>query len=239
MGPFSKSGPKVDLAEEFKPLTRERWTLLDTATAIEAARLHLYSERNRPASIANYPHRVFAPGVAELIVLDLAGGPLVVSHEGAEALGGVETLRQAGLANLGELRPDTIKSADLPEGGVFRTAMSDSPFMASCSVRMPQFASDVAGDVATDNGWLLSIPSRHQLAWHMIRDLSVVEVVNAMAQFAQFTVANAPGPLDASVFWWNGEAYEQIIAVDATGQSVSVAPDSFVQTLTRIRDASA
>ncbi len=72
----------------------------------------------------------------------------------------------------------------------------------------------------------MSIPNRHQVTWHMIRDASVIPVVSAMAHFAALGHADAPSPLSPHVYWWDGTGYQQLTQVDAEGtRSVHAGPE--------------
>ncbi len=76
----------------------------------------------------------------------------------------------------------------------------------------------------------MSVPNRHQVTWHVIKDASVVRVVNAMLHFTRLGFSDAPGPVSPHVYWWNGAEYEQLTHVAEDGSS-SVRPSPRFQAM--------
>ncbi|MHA7268723.1 hypothetical protein [Arthrobacter sp. HLT1-20] len=79
--------------------------------------------------------------------------------------------------------------------------------------------------VREDFGWLMSIPNRHQVVWHIIKDATVVAAVNAMAHFTALGYSDSAGPISPHVFWWNGRGYEQLTHMtEDGGLTIQVSP---------------
>jgi hypothetical protein len=69
--------------------------------------------------------------------------------------------------------------------------------------------------VREDFGWLMSVPNRHQVVWHI--SATVIPAVNGMARFAAMGYSDSPTPVSPHVFWWNGTSYEQLTEVSGDG----------------------
>jgi hypothetical protein len=185
----------------------------------------LYDETAMP-SLDGFPHREFVPGVVELLALDLPETVAVYNREHASRLGGWERLRGHGVRNLRALPVEHLEQLDAPGGGSFHALLGDSVHTASRALLLPELASTLAGHEDVGHGWLMSIPNRHQVTWHMIRDASVIPVVSAMAHFAALGHADAPSPLSPHVYWWDGSGYQQLTRIDADGtRSVHAGPE--------------
>ena len=177
-------------------------------------------------SLDGFPHREFVPGVVELLALDLPETVAVYNREHASRLGGWERLRGHGVDNLRSLPVEQLEQVDVPGGGTFHALIGDSVHTASRALLLPELASTLTGQEDLGHGWLMSIPNRHQVAWHVIRDASVVPVVSAMAHFAAVMHADAPSPLSPHVYWWDGSDYQQLTRIDADGtKSIHAGPE--------------
>ncbi|HEV2797159.1 MAG TPA: hypothetical protein VGV65_06025, partial [Nocardioides sp.] len=75
---------------------------------------------------------------------------------------------------------------------------------------------------------------RHQAAWHMISDATVIPAVQAMAHFARLGHADAPSPISPHVYWWNGSEYEQLTQVDDEGNLSVRASPAFTEVLNSV-----
>ncbi|HEV2796111.1 MAG TPA: hypothetical protein VGV65_00690, partial [Nocardioides sp.] len=150
-----------------------------------------------------FPHREFVPGVVEMLALDLPETVAMFNHEHAARLGGWEALREHGVRNLDSLPVEQLETVDLPDGGTFRVLLGDSVHTASRVLLLPGLAA-LGGQEDRGHGWLMSMPNRHQAAWHMISDATVIPAVQAMAHFARLGHADAPSPISPHVYWWNG-----------------------------------
>lgn len=178
--------------------------------------------------LEDYPHRDFAPGLVEMLALDLPETVTVFGHEAAASAGGWERLRASGVANLRSLPVEQLERVPGDGGGSFTVLLGESVHTASRALLMPGLAAEVAGETVGEHGWLLSVPNRHQVVWHVVRDMSVVGALGGMARFAALGYEDA-GPLSPHVYWWDGSGYEQLtqvvdggIAVEPTDRFLAV-----------------
>lgn len=169
----------------------------------------LYEESAFP-SLEGYPYREFAPGIVELLALDLPDSVAMFDHQKAQQFGGWEALRNQGIANLKGLDVERLET--IPAyGSTFSCLSGNSFYTGSRAVLLPGLATQVTGKrVHEDFGWLLCVPSRHQVAWHIIEDSSVMGAIQGMAGFGIDAYSSVPGPVSPHVYWWNGSGYEQL-----------------------------
>lgn len=186
----------------------------------------LYSETYVP-QLNGYPHREFAPGIVEMLALDLPDTIAVYSHDNASKYGGWEALRAHGISNLGQLDSEQLQSIPTPGDGSFTALLGSSVHTASQALLLPGLATELTGErIREDFGWLMSIPNRHQVVWHIIQDATVIPAVNAMAHFTALGYSDSDGPISPHVFWWNGAGYEQITHVADDGRvTIRVSPE--------------
>ena len=88
----------------------------------------------------------------------------------------------------------------------------------------------MTGELPTEHGWLMSVPNRHQVTWHVVKDASVVQVVSSMLHFTRLGYSDAPGPVSPHVYWWNGAEYEQLTQLAEDG-TFSVRPSPRFQAM--------
>lgn len=185
----------------------------------------LYDEESIPG-IDGYPHRGLAPGIVEMLALDLPDTVAVFNHDNANKFGGWEALQRQGIENLRGLEIEQLETLPAPGGGTFNALLGESVYTASRALLLPQLATELTGQrVREEFGWLMSVPNRHQVVWHIIEDAAVVPALNGMARFAAMGYADAPGPVSPHVFWWNGTSYEQLTHVRDGGElTIRVSP---------------
>lgn len=186
----------------------------------------LYEEGGIPG-LTGFPHRVFAPGLVEMIALDLPDSVVVYNDERAAALGGHDQLRAWGLDSLRREPVERHEVLELPDGARFHVLLGGSVYTASKALLMPGLAAEVAGEEVGRHGWLLSVPNRQQVVWHLVRDASVIPTLPAMAGFAAAGFSDSPGPLSPHVYWWNGHGYQQLTRYDDDGNATIVVDAEF------------
>ncbi|MEI2277295.1 hypothetical protein OHC50_07435 [Paenarthrobacter ilicis] len=191
----------------------------DLTSADVAGRLYarLYDEAAIPGLDA-YPHSEFVPGVVEMLALDLPETVAVFTRENAARFGGWQALREQGLANLRALDNEQLETLEAPGGGVFWALLGNSVYTASKALLLPGLAAELTGRQTRDgHGFLMSVPNRHQVVWHVIGNDNLFSVLNGMVRFTAMGYSDAPGPVSPHVYWWNGSGYEQLTEVKEDG----------------------
>jgi hypothetical protein len=144
---------------------REAWAEA-AAMPPEQARSRVYLSVRSAASlgsaVARHPSAPeLAPGLLELITLDLPDATVLLDDGQVVRLGGRESLREAALANLRALpvpRHQRVGTADAH----FEAIIDDSHFTASRVLVMPDLLSRVLG-ASAPHGVLAAIPARNFL----------------------------------------------------------------------------
>ncbi|MEU3183691.1 hypothetical protein ABZ707_05665 [Streptomyces sp. NPDC006923] len=175
--------------------------------------------------------RSVAPGLYEVLALDLPESVMMLTDEALEPLGEVRHLRDQALRNLRELPvegSETVKDA----GGMrFEVVVGDSFYTASRVLALETVVRQVTGQRITGDGALVAMPFRHQLAFHVIRDTTMIPSLNAMASFAASGYEDTPGAISPCVYWWRGGALTQLSERDTDGDGPRIVVDDGFQEL--------
>ncbi|MFF0434489.1 hypothetical protein ACFYU9_19930 [Streptomyces sp. NPDC004327] len=179
--------------------------------------------------------RSVAPGLYEVLALDLPESVMTLTDEALERLGDPARLRARALDNLRGLPVEgheTVKDAD---GMRFEVILGDSFYTASRVLDLDAVVRRVTGRPLTDDGALVAMPFRHQLAFHPIRDTTIVPALGAMASFAASGYEDTPGAISPYVFWWRGGTLTQLSEHgEEDGQLRIVVGDEFQELLERL-----
>ncbi len=179
--------------------------------------------------------RSVAPGLYEVLALDLPESVMMLTDEALEPLGEVARLRERALRNLRELpveKRETVKDAD---GMRFEVVLGDSFYTASRVLALDSVVQRVTGRQIGLDGALVAMPFRHQLAFHVIRDATMIPTLNAMASFAASGFEDTPGAISPYVYWWRGGTLTQLSEEDEDGEGLRiVVGDDFEALLERL-----
>jgi hypothetical protein len=166
-----------------------------------------------------YPYaREVVPGVVELIALHRRRSSFFYREEDVERFGGLDVLREAGLANLRILPAEHRERIETPQGGHFRVLLDPSSFTSSRVLTLERLASVLYTEADMPHGVLAAIPNRNEVAIHIIRDDSAVPTLVNLATFAHLRIASAPGPLSPNVYWLDQNRFEQVLTWDKRGR---------------------
>lgn len=178
------------------------------------------------------PRRVFAPGLVEMAALDLPESVVPYSAAVVERFG-ADRLRTWGLENL---RREPVEHLEAVEagGGSFHVLAGASVHTASRALLMPSLAGGLTGYEAGHAGWLLSVPTRHEVLWHVLRDTTAVPALQGMVGLTLRCHENAAGQLSPHVYWWSGDGYEQLTHVDDDGGVAVHVGEAFAAVLERL-----
>ncbi|MFD9976405.1 hypothetical protein ACFWZR_19235 [Streptomyces sp. NPDC059017] len=166
--------------------------------------------------------RALAPGLSEVLALDLPESVMILTDDALEPLGDVPVLRERAMANLRDLPVEgheTIKDA----GGMrLEVVVGDSFYTASRVLVLDALVRQVTGQQITEDGALVALPFRHQIAFHVIRDAGVIPSLNALAAFAASGYADTPGAITPYVYWWRDGRLTQLSDRDEGGEGLRI-----------------
>ncbi|NBM16852.1 hypothetical protein [Streptomyces sp. GC420] len=177
--------------------------------------------------------RDVAPGLREVIALDLPESVMMLTDDALSPLGDIHELRAHALRNLRALPVEgheVLKGAD---GMRFDVVMGDSFFTASRVLVLDELVRRVTGRDLGIDGALVAMPFRHQLAFHAIRGADIIPALNGMAAFAAAGFEDAVGPVSPHVYWWRAGVLSQLSDRDDEGLKIMVDED-FQELLERI-----
>ncbi|HEY9368566.1 hypothetical protein [Streptomyces sp.] len=166
--------------------------------------------------------RSVAPGLYEILALDLPESVMMLTDEALEPLGDLQHLRDRALSNLRGLPVEgheTVKDAD---GMRFEVLLGDSFYTASRVLDLDAVVRRITGRPLGEHGALVAMPFRHQLAFHPIRDTGIIPALGAMASFAAAGFADTPGAISPYVFWWRDGTLTQLSDHDEDGDGLRI-----------------
>ncbi|MFE0422523.1 hypothetical protein [Streptomyces sp. NPDC058953] len=182
----------------------------------------------------HYARRI-APGLYEIIALDLPESVMMLTDDALAPLGDLPYLRQQALYNLRGLPlegHETVKGGD---GLRFEVVIGDSFYTASRVLTLESVVREVTGETLSSDGALVAFPFRHQLAFHVIRDAGLIPALNAMTSFAASGFADTPGAISPYVYWWRDGTLTQLSDHDEDGEGLRiVVGEEFQELLERL-----
>lgn len=164
--------------------------------------------------------RVVAPGLLEVLSVDLTDSVATPLREEVDAWGTTAELVARGRENLRALlTDDDVRSETVAEGGRGRfTAVTGSSFFtASLALLLPETVERFTGEDDWGRGALVAVPSRHRLLYRTLDTADAAEAPAQMARSALHGFAAEPGPLSPDVFWVRGASWTQVTS-SATGK---------------------
>lgn len=179
--------------------------------------------------------RSVAPGLYEVLALDLPESVMMLTDEALEPLGQVPQLRDRAMRNLRDLPVEGRETVKDSGGMRFEVVLGDSFYTASRVLALESVVRQVTGQHLTADGALVAMPFRHQLAFHVIRDTTMIPSLNAMASFAASGYLDTPGAISPFVYWWRGGTLTQLSDEDEDGEGLRiVVGDEFQELLERL-----
>ncbi|MEU3301496.1 hypothetical protein ABZ729_16965 [Streptomyces sp. NPDC006678] len=166
--------------------------------------------------------RALAPGLSEVLALDLPESVMMLTDDALEPLGDVPGLRDRAMANLRGLPVEGHETIEDAGGMSFDVVVGDSFYTASRVLVLDALVRQVTGQHITADGALVALPFRHQLAFHVIRDAGVIPSLNAMAAFAASGYADTPGAITPYVYWWRAGTLTQLSDRDVEGDGLRI-----------------
>jgi hypothetical protein len=157
-----------------------------------------------------------APGLLELLTLDMPDSTTFLDDTQVARLGGRESLREAARANLRAL-PVPVHRRIGTADAHFEAIEGDSHFTASRVLVMPDLLSRVLGTDAP-HGVLVAIPARQWAFIHVLADQTATPSLLRMAKTARIWYGREQGPISPHVFWWRDGGWMPILSDESDGK---------------------
>ncbi|MBP2400705.1 hypothetical protein [Streptomyces syringium] len=192
---------------------------------LRGAYLRLVPDDFLPAEAAaafSYAQPV-ADGLLEAIALDTPDAVRLLDDKDVTAIG-LEALRSAARANL--VNEPVDRETVCHDGALIHLIAGDSFFVASKALVLPELLRTYVGQGPPADGVLLTVPSRHRLAFHLIVDEHAVSAVNALASFGlgAYQDAVGDGQLSPRLYWWHQDRLTSITHIDHETRQFSIQP---------------
>lgn len=157
--------------------------------------------------------RVVAPGLLEVLAVDLGDAVATPSREELTGRGTIAGLVALGRANLRALLDsDTVRSGTVGSDGRgrFTAVRGESLFTASLALVLPEAMERFSGDDDWGRGVLLAVPSRHELLYRPIDAADARVALQHMVEAAFLGFQDEVGPLSPDVFWVRKQKWVQV-----------------------------
>ena len=148
--------------------------------------------------------RVVAPGLLEVLSVDLPDSVAMPTREELAEWGTIGNLLERGRENLNALLHDpSLVAETVGEGerGRFTAITGGSVFTASLALQLPETVEHFTHENDWGRGFLVAVPSRHQLLWRPIDRADASVALDRMIEAALRGFAAGAGPLSPDVYW--------------------------------------
>jgi hypothetical protein len=156
--------------------------------------------------------REVAPGLLEVLSVDLRDSVATPSGDELLARGPLSDLLELGRANLRALlESDAVVTETVEDnGGRFTSITGDSFFTASLALILPDtlLRFDELG-----RGVIVAVPHRHQLLYRAMDGPDVEFALNAMFSIARHACYLESGSLSPHVYWVRGHRWTQVTSI--------------------------
>lgn len=157
--------------------------------------------------------RVVAPGLLEVLSVDLGEALATPSREELTARGTIGELVALGRRNLRALLADDGMQAETvgPAGrGTFTAVRGESLFTASLALVLPETVARFSGDDDWGRGVLVAVPSRQTLLYRAVDAADARLALKGMLQEAVLAFRRDVGRLSPDVFWVRKQQWVQV-----------------------------
>jgi hypothetical protein len=178
--------------------------------------LRLVDDRSVPDVDSLGYARQVAPGLLELLAVDLPDSVVPLRRSDFAALGTLSELLLRGRSALRELLEDggvaarTVTDAR----GAFTVLTGPSFFTASLALILSETLDHFTGEADRGYGVLVAVPDRHQLLYRVIDDPSAAAALGDMFEIARWAYDQSSGPLSPNVYWVRDLRWSQVTSVD-------------------------
>jgi hypothetical protein len=161
--------------------------------------------------------RELAPGLLEVISIDLPDAVATPPEDVLTARRGLEDLRECGRANLLSLLSGDLVGAETVEGdsgGRFVTITGASFFTASLALLLPETIEQFSGESDEGRGVLVAVPFRHQLLYRVIDGPDAARALDDMFDAARHRFMTNAGPVSPDVYWVRNHRWVPVTSMD-------------------------
>jgi len=160
--------------------------------------------------------REVAPGLIEVLSVDLPDSVATPSGDELLARGSLTELLELGRANLRALlESDVIDGEAVDAGrGTFTSITGDSFFTASLALILPETLQQFTHEEDFGRGVLVALPHRHQLLYRTIDGPDVGLALDVMFAIARPAYYEASGPLSPHVYWVRKHRWTQVTSIE-------------------------
>jgi hypothetical protein len=158
--------------------------------------------------------RLVAPGLLEVLAVDLGDAVATPSREelsGRGTLAGLVALGRDNLRTL--LEGDTVRSGTVGRNGTrgrFTALRGESLFTGSLALVLPETMKRFTGDEDWGRGVLVAVPSRHELLYRLIDAPDARLALQQMVRAASLGFHGDVGHLSPDVFWVRKQKWVQV-----------------------------
>jgi hypothetical protein len=156
--------------------------------------------------------RVVAPGLLEVLSVDLVDSVATPLREELAELGPIGELLARGRDNLRALLVhDGLRAESDDDGGLgrFTAVTGDSFFTASLALLLEETVEHFTGEDDWGRGVLVAVPCRHRLLYRTIDTADTAEALRRMHHDALRGFSREAGPLSPDVYWVRGHRWAQ------------------------------
>jgi hypothetical protein len=171
----------------------------------------------------------------EVLALDSEDSVTLLADRDVERFG-LEELRNTGLVNLLAEPFGNWEEIEVLPGVSFTRVLGESVFTASRMLTLTDVIRRTYGDVPTPDGILVCVPTRHQLAFHVVQDSGVMPTLPAMARFALSVYDSGVGPVSPHLFWHQDGQLHLLSRLDEDGALRIEVDGAFAAVLERLAD---
>jgi hypothetical protein len=161
--------------------------------------------------------RVVAPGLLEVLAVDLGDAVVTPSREALGDRGALgDQLGRARANLLSLLAADEPRAEVVGERGTGRFASVTDPsfFTASLALLLPETLRRFTGEEHGGRGTLVAVPGRHRLLYRPVDAPDAGEALRRMFDAARIDYRDAPGALSPNVFWVRNNRWVPVTSVE-------------------------
>ncbi len=189
-----------------------------SAEELEAGlRLRLVETASVPDPDALGYARVVAPGLLEVLSVDLGDSVATPSREDLNAHGTIGGLIARGRDNLHTLLTDDglrVETVGNGPRGRYTAVTGESVFTASLALLLHETVEHLTGESDWGRGVLVAVPTRHQLLYRTIDAPDAGDALQRLLEAAFQGYYGGVGPLHPDVFWVRKQQWAQVTSSD-------------------------